>query len=1673
MNQGTACLNHIEIVHRLPGRVRIELAGLRGAKSLAAQLAGCISGLKGVKLVQANPYSGRLLIIYDRECYSEKEIINLARGCWQKVREVPDTTVSENRADVSGGQESSPGSKNEKNDSLLQDIVYVAKPLSGYAQQYEIPYRRQLNNTIMVTGVVGFLGIKKLIWGASPLAGSVCLFNIASAATLISGYPLLRRGLHTLTAGGPVSTDLVTGAVGLVTSVLRESVLGLLVTWMGNAASLVNAVVREEYKKLELNADNYFEEEIINKDMDEAAGCKHDVSKKGEAESDEAAVHTYPENISNTYLGLSALSGITSGDWHKSLSMILASNPGSAEMIAPMALAAGARMVLSEGIVLKRPRVLQTLAGVDTVLFNGMEVISTPARVGEIIPTGRAKPENIITVAAALAAGAEHPLAGLLAEVRPKEEKSYKVKITAVQKNGMRGTINGIRVELGDASFFSELPRNNRVELIIRKLTHLRQSPLYVFRNGRLIGIIGLVNEPHKNVRELINRLRSNGVTVIGVITGENAESVQPVLDKLGIGEFSAAGLSAGEEAHLVAGLRRQGRNVAVISNNPGSLAHLSGASVKMLFGPSCASGAADVLISEHNLEKVGTLFDISLRCHSKTRQNLALLQLGNNLGLCLGAFRWLTPVAAAMYNSGVTLALGLNTLPLLKRGRGLLRDFWPDRPRRQRMGHETGRQPGSDPEPAGNTVLTLVKKDSTELSNTTHTALIAGEKNIVNNWPVLTSQEIMLKLGTNQFSGLTEAEVKNRLLDLGYNKLAESKRPSLFKRFISQLNNFMVQALLGSTVVCLFLKEFNDAVAILAIVVANAIFGMLQEQKAESSLDALKQMTAPSARALREGKMLEIPAAELVPGDIVLLEQGDVVPADVRLLNVNRLEIEESSLTGESCPVVKKSNPLKQCGLVHECFNMAFMGTTVTRGRATAVVVATGMSTEMGGIASLLAGESSEETPLQRRLEVISRSVLKACLAASGIVMIAGIMRGQPPFAMFLTGVSLAVAAIPEGLPATVTVALAAGVRRLAGRNAIVRRLPGVETLGCASVICTDKTGTLTKNQLTVQHIYSEGQLWLVSGVGYNPEGAFFKEGKPVRHPLGDGLILTLTAGVLCSDARVITEKESVRRGACGTRHEASDGRWSVMGDPLEGALLVAGMKAGLQPDMLRRSFPRLAEIPFDSERGYMGVSCVSAEGRETVYFKGAPEKILAMCKGTWEKGFVAPLTKAKTDKIMEINENLSGQALRVIAVAYRQGGEVPGLALDEHENELIFLGLVGMRDPLRLEVRDAVEQCRRAGIKVAMITGDHHNTAQSIGRELGILEPGRSERVITGPELEKMSDGELIEAVGNTSVFARVLPRHKMRLVNAFKGRGDIVAMIGDGVNDAPAVKSADIGVAMGLSGTDVTRESSTIIITDDNFTTVVASIEQGRGIYDNIRKTVRYLLATNVGEVVLMSLTVISGMPLALLPIQLLFLNLLGDGFPAVALGLDKPAPDVMEQAPRSPNGRFFDRDFSNKILSRGVSIGVTGLGSYMWGLRNGGLPLARTVTLASLTMSQLLHALDCRWDRKVNGRAAGNKYLTGAVGLSALLLAGSIYLPAARSVFKTQALGLLDWAVVGLGAGLSAVLDRTLGGLLNVFRPGEREERQVVQTITAKELTAEAPGLDLKLMPASVR
>ncbi|OAT85791.1 HAD-IC family P-type ATPase [Desulfotomaculum copahuensis] len=1596
MSRNDAGLQYGRVLHFLPGRMRIEMPGLQGAKNLSRQLERRLNTVKGVTAARANPLTGRLLIVYDNRLHSKASVAALTGGCWRETLQA-----------ASGSAEKRPEATAPEATVTGTAVMPSPRLPAGGRRTDDGWYRHRRLKAYLTAGLTGLIAWKRFVLGPSRLALSPGLFYASALLTVVSGYPLLSRCLRELTAGGPVIADPALKSAGLATAVLRESVPPLTVNLMEQAALLQEADVRKEYERQALSG------------VAPAAALKKTLSRRATGAGSWESTDNEPGGPGNTYLGLAVLNGITTSDWQRSLAMLMAACPGQAAMLRDMTFIAGAREASAAGIYLDRPETLQKLATVDTVLFNETGALFTPSRVGDIIPLDGADPDGVLFTAAVLTTEANHPLAGVLMPEDRDGLKPYRAGIIMRQQNGVRGWVNGIPATVGNAAFTGPAARDVRARLLVRQLVHLRQTPLYVTRNGRLTGIIGIVSTMRENARELIHLLRIQGVTMTGIISSEEPGVLQPLAERLGVWEFSAAGLSTAEKVRLINNLQHQKRVVAVICTGARGAACLSAADVGIKLNRAGFNGRAEVLIPEISPGKLKLLFQLSRQYSFKAEQKQSLYRGATGLGLFLAACRRLNAPAAALYNSAATLLLGLSALSPARRRSHSNR---PDRNAKAKSDARPAVDRGTEnspPVPAGHgKMLKTGNENGTNLP---------GKLSCNNGWPALSVNETFLKLGSDPHRGLTGEEAQKRLSLCGPNRLAESRPPGIWRRVYNQLNNFMVQALLGSTVICFFLGETGDALAILSIVAMNALLGLLQEQKAENALAALKKMTAPTARVLRNSRRLAVPAAGLVPGDVIFLEQGDIVPADVRLCTAHCLEVEESSLTGESCPVGKKTAALKNHDLVHECLNMAFMGTTVTRGRGTGIVVATGMNTEMGNIAGLLIEKNNGGTPLQQKLEVIGKTVLKACLAVSGVVVVAGILRGHPPFSMFLTGVSLAVAAIPEGLPATVTVALAAGVWRLAREHAVVRNLPGVETLGCASVICTDKTGTLTKNELTVQYIYCPQNLWQVSGAGYAPEGEIWEAGRPDAPQTEEALKNILIAGILCSDARVVRERKP-------------DTRWKVLGDPLEGALLVAGMKAGLLPEVLRRTFPRLSEIPFDSEQGYMAVCCAGEGGNTTLYYKGAPEKILSMCRWLPADGRTLLITEEKRREIMAMNEHLSSLSLRVLAMAARPGGKRSAPDLPAQEKDLVFLGLVGMRDPLRLEVRDAVDRCRRAGIRVVMITGDHRNTARTIGEELGILELNRTDRVITGPEIERMSESELRTVVQNASVFARVLPRHKMRLVKAFKEPGGVVAMIGDGANDAPAVKSADIGVAMGLSGTDVTRKASTIVITDDNFATLVTAIEQGRGIYDNIRKSVRYLLATNAGEVVLMFLTVVSGLPLALLPIQLLFLNLLGDGFPAIALGLDNPAPNVMEQKPRSPRDKFFDREYTHKIVSRGIAIGVSGMAGYLWGLGRGNLPLARTVTLATLTLSQLLHALDCRWDYHVNGERARNKYLTGAVSLSAALLAGAVYLPSLRTIFKTRPLGPADLSAVGLGVGLSTLLDRALTGLLNSIQPG---------------------------------
>jgi len=867
-----------------------------------------------------------------------------------------------------------------------------------------------------------------------------------------------------------------------------------------------------------------------------------------------------------------------------------------------------------------------------------------------------------------------------------------------------------------------------------------------------------------------------------------------------------------------------------------------------------------------------------------------------------------------------------------------------------------------------------------------------------------MNKKEVAEVLNTDFTEGLVEKEVSNRQKQHGLNALEEGEKPSALLLFFNQFKDFMVLVLLGATLISGLLGEVVDAIAIIAIVVINAFLGFFQERKAEKSLDALKELSAPQVMVLREGSWVKVLSKEVVPGDIIKFSSGDRIGADVRLIEANSLEIEESALTGESVPVSKYTDTLTIPNPgIGDMENMAFMGTLVTRGNGVGVVVGTGMKTAMGQIAGLLQSAETMETPLQRRLEQLGKILITVALFLTVLVVGVGVLQGHDLYTMFLAGVSLAVAAIPEGLPAIVTVALSLGVQRMIKQKAIVRKLPAVETLGCASVICSDKTGTLTQNKMTVTHAWSGGKTWTIDGVGYNPRGEFYSDERTVNPNSVKPLQQLLTFGMLCNHAELI-EKEK---------------EYVIDGDPTEGALLVAAMKAGLtRSGLLKNQFEIVNEFPFDSQRKMMSMIVKDRNGRQFVVTKGAPDVLIGLSRSILWDDRQQHLTKDLTEKVQGAIDGLAEKALRTIAIGFKPlPANTVVLSEKEAERDLTFIGLQGMIDPPRPEVKTAVKECRDAGIKTVMITGDHLITAKAIATELGILTKGS--RVMDGATLSSLSVEELEEVVEEVSVFARVSPEHKLKIVKALQNKGHVVAMTGDGVNDAPAIKAADIGVAMGITGTDVAKEASSLVLLDDNFATIKAAIKEGRNIYENIRKFIRYLLASNVGEILVMLFAMLLALPLPLVPIQILWVNLVTDGLPAMALGLDQPEDDVMKRAPRHPKEGVFARGLGWKVISRGFLIGLATLIAFMtiYYRNPDDLAYAQTIAFATLVLAQLIHVFDCRSEKSIFSRNPfGNKYLVWAVISSLVLVLGVIYYPPLQPIFHTVSIIPMDWLLI---------------------------------------------------------
>ncbi len=874
----------------------------------------------------------------------------------------------------------------------------------------------------------------------------------------------------------------------------------------------------------------------------------------------------------------------------------------------------------------------------------------------------------------------------------------------------------------------------------------------------------------------------------------------------------------------------------------------------------------------------------------------------------------------------------------------------------------------------------------------------------ITSPWHTLPVEDVVSLLQSDP-TGLTSTEAARRLAQYGPNELQETRRISPWAILLEQFKNILIIILLIAVGLSAILGHGVESIAIAVIVLFAVGLGFIQEYRAERAIEALRQMAAPTATVLRDGDDVELPARNLVPGDVILLEVGDRVPADARLMEAINLQVEEAALTGESVPVEKHTAPLANPHLgVGDRRNMVYAGTVVTYGRGRAVVVATGMRTEFGQIAQMLQTIEVGRTPLQENLDRVGHTLARAALVIVLLIVALGLLRGQPWLEMFMFGIALAVAVVPEALPAVVTISLAIGVQRMARRNALVRRLSAVETLGCTSVICSDKTGTLTRGEMTVRRIFVTGRFLDVSGVGYEPQGTFSENGRVVD-PTAPALQALLRGAVLASDARLTQ----------------SDGRWVVKGDPTEGALVVAAAKAGLQKTVLDRQFPRVHEIPFTSESKRM--TTLHETGHHVVaYSKGAPEVILASCAWEWTEEGSVPLPEVRREAILQVAQQMARDALRVLAVAYK-----PDARRENAEREMTFLGLVGMIDAPRPEAKAAIQTCREAGIKPVMITGDHPVTAQAVARELGLL---TWERVVTGGELDRMSDTDLEREVEDIAVYARVSPAHKLRVVTALQKKDHVVAMTGDGVNDAPALKQADIGVAMGITGTDVTKEAAAMTLTDDNFASIVAAVEEGRAIFDNIKKYLMYLLSSNIGEIGLMAGATLLGLPLPLTAVQILYVNLATDGLPALALSVDPPEPDIMRRPPRNPGTGIFTRPVVTLITVGGVWSAIVNLSLFTWALNSGrSVPEAMAMTFVSLVLIQFFKAYNFRSDRhSVLDRPFANKWLNLAILWEVLLLNAIVSLPFLHKPFGTFSMPLADWAtVIGAASTISPVLE----------------------------------------------
>jgi len=1561
----------LTVRHRLPGRLRLQLAGLKSERLSGAALSELLRQHPAITSVQANPVTGSLLILYRPAEIGETELLEHVGGAAATCMALP-------RLHLVPSPEGTQAGARQTRDRRLTPITVAAAGTSpdkrAPAAAAQAEHGREVLRLAGAGLLLGALSLRRIIWGKSPLAKSPQLITMAAVVSVLAGYPVVKRGLRGAGRGQVLNTDLLLAGASFALMLVRESTPGLIILFLTETLNVAERVASARAKADYLNLA---EEQSI------------DLRKASLPPAEAERLANQIDNTTKLTLALAGGVYLWRRDFNQALSMLVAGVPAAVNLAETTVSLTGQRHVNENGYLLGDGRHLLAIPSLDTVVWCEGRIFSAGPVVKDLRSLDQAYPaERLLGLAAAAYREVTHPLGPALwrqvQEQGIQPPRAHRVELLA--GGTVRATVDRQRLLIATRSAL----RRRRIacdecQASASRYEQLGLLPYYIVVDGRPVGLMAVEEQVQKNVQETIEVLRVLGITRHVLLSSSDEEYTELMALQLGLEHWHAR-MTAGGKASIVKELKDSGRLVMTIGSSRVDEEAMAHSDFSFALGVPLA--AADMYSLQADPGRIVDIFRLARRAREIYLQNLLLVRAGNMIGIGL-AFMKVFNATAAMFGQKL-----LSLILLINAGR--LR--WVEEQAEEEM--RPDRQQAAA---ALDNVVPLARPVSTVPAN-------GGivQNGLVPVAPDQTLPALLKTLQANPTDGLTSGEVEQRLQLYGQNVLVEPEALSLWSRIREQLDNQLVQLLTGASVVNAFLGHLGDAASILAIVALNALLGAFQESKAEQSIRALRNMQVPVASVIRDGAEQEIPAVMLVPGDVVLLRSGDKVPADLRLLSEWDLDVDESSLTGESYPVSKSH----QAGNSSACL---FMGTNITRGRAQAVVFATGMDTQMGLIAAMLKESRPQETPLQQNLGEVGSRIMQYSLGACAALVISGLLRGRSLLEMLLSGASLAVAAIPEGLPAIATVALAVGVQRMAKRHAIVRRLAAVETLGGATVICCDKTGTLTQNQMTVRVIYTD-RWWSVTGDGYNPQGEFRSDG---LREVDEGLRLALLAASLCNDARLDPP-------------QSDSDAWQVTGDPTEGALLVTAAKAGLVQDELKQQYRIERMIPFDSNRRRMLVACTGPDGQTWVFVKGAPESILKRCRRFRQEGEEITLFPTMRLFYQQQIQGLSEQALRVLAVSYKRvtPDELEQASDDDLERNMVFSGLIAMYDPPRPEVYQALATCRQAGIEVKMITGDHPGTARAIALELGLMAPG--DPVLTGAQLDGMEASRLAELVLGTKVFAQVLPRHKYDIVKSLKARGEVVVMTGDGVNDAPAVKEADIGIAMGKIGTDVTREAASLVLSDDNFATIVAAVEEGRGTYQSIRRSLQYLLGTNAGEVILMLGAVVLGLPLPLLPLQLLWINLIGDGLPAIALSVSPPSPEVMRQPPLRKRP-ILNPEFNRRLVITGLGSGLTVLLAYRRLLQSTDLTTARTLAFGGLTAQQIVYALAC------SPQGVPSTMLAGASAVSVGLLALSIYLPFGQRLFGTRALSTVEWAgsapLILLPAVLDILLEKTV--LKNAF------------------------------------